>query len=50
MGLIKGLMKFINWFRPKLKELITCKDFIRLLMGQIDFIKELISANLSLET
>jgi len=34
--------KSINYFRLKLKELIKCKDLFRLLMGQINFIKDLI--------
>jgi hypothetical protein len=35
---------------PKLKELIKCKDLIKLLMDYINFIKDLIGKELSLET
>jgi hypothetical protein len=34
----------------KLKDLIKCKDVIILLMGQINFIKELIREKISLES
>jgi hypothetical protein len=42
MGLIKDLLKFLKNFRPKLKELIKCKDLNGLLKCQINLIKYLI--------
>jgi hypothetical protein len=49
MSLIKGLIKFINYFRPKLSESIKCNDLIRLVIGQINFIKDLIGEKISLK-
>jgi hypothetical protein len=49
MGLIKYLIKFKNKFRSKIKKLIKWNDLIKLLIGQINFIKDLIDEKLSLE-
>jgi len=49
MGLIKDLIKFNNYCGLKLKETIKYKDFIRLLMSQINFIKDLIGEKLNLK-